>query len=472
MTMRLHLILCASVAMSAPGCVLFSNVTFNGGSAADGSAMDGATTDTAVPDSSLVCPANRRDCDGVAANGCETPESASSCGPTCAACNLPNATAMCSNGACAIQTCLRSRMDCNNTAADGCETDISSDANHCGACGTGCMGATPICVAGRCVAECPTGFTLCNGACVNFTTDPTNCGSCGNRCRNTGVGNSVCVAGTCDITCPEGFSNCDSNAANGCESLAAPTRCGACGMTCGGAGPICRRDSERDPAACVLSTLCATSTRCGDSCVNVSISTEHCGSCNNSCNAPNRPGVCTSGACVANTPCTPGFADCNGDASDGCETSLRDINNCGRCGARCVINNGLGQCVPAAAENTFECRVASCQSGFASCDSDPSNGCEANLRTDVTNCGGCGMACAVPPNKNATGATCSAGRCAAVCAGGFADCDGNIDNGCEVDLSTAGNCGACGADCATLCGTNSAASCVVRTNGNRCQCSN
>lgn len=471
MTMRLHLILCASVAMSAPGCVLFTNVTFNGGSAADGSAMDGATTDAGAPDSSLVCPPGRLDCDSNAANGCETPEAPSSCGPSCAVCNLPNATAMCSSGACAIQTCLRGRQDCNGMAADGCETDISSDASHCGECRTACEGATPICSAGRCVAECPMGLTLCNGACVNLTTDPTSCGSCGNRCTNTGVGEATCVMGTCDITCPEGFSNCDSNAANGCESLAGPTRCGACGAACSGATPVCRRESERDPAACVASTLCATATRCGDSCVNTMISSEHCGRCNNSCNAPNRPGVCSSGACAVNTPCARGFADCNGDASDGCETSLRDLNNCGMCGNRCSVANGRSHCVLDTADNTFKCRIASCQSGFASCDADPSNGCEANLRTDVMNCGGCAMACTAPPNMHATGATCGAGRCAAVCERGFADCDGRIENGCEVDLTNASNCGACGANCATLCSGNSAASCVVNTGGARCQCS-
>lgn len=156
--------------------------------------------------------------------------------------------------------------------------------------------------------------------------------------------------------------------------------------------------------------------------------------------------------------------------ANGCETSLQDINNCGACNARCTIANGRGRCIPAPVENTFMCGVASCQSGFASCDGDISNGCEANLLTDAMNCGGCARACVAPPNMHATGATCSVGQCAAVCERGFADCDGRIDNGCEVDLSNAGNCGACGVDCAALCGSNSTASCVVRTNGNRCQC--
>lgn len=474
--MMQRLILCVAVAMSAQACVLFSKVTYSEGGVGDGASIDG-DTDGSVPDSSLVCPERRRDCDGLASNGCETPESASSCGPACMRCDLPNATAMCSNGTCAIQTCLAGRQDCNSMAADGCETDISSDSNHCGACDAQpCTGATPICLAGRCVAECPAGFTLCEGACVNLTTDLNNCGACGNLCQNTGVGTSVCVAGACNVACPPNYQDCDNNPRNGCTSLISASNCGSCNNPCGmtaGVQLLCARNLEDTASVCVLPSACTGVVRDGV-CVNPQRSTDYCGastmppSAGMACNSPNRPGSCGAGS-TCNSACAPGYADCDMNPANGCETSLRGIDNCGACGARCTIANGRGQCA-GVSEETAECLIASCRSGFASCDRNPANGCEANLLTDAMNCGGCARPCVAPPNMHATGATCSVGQCAAVCERGFADCDGRIDNGCEVDLSNAGNCGACGVDCAALCGSNSAASCVVRTNGNRCQC--
>jgi hypothetical protein len=65
---------------------------------------------------------------------------------------------------------------------------------------------------------------------------------------------------------------------------------------------------------------------------------------------------------------------------------------------------------------------------------------------------------------NAHGATaCSEGSCVPSCNLGYADCDGDLRNGCETSLDTASDCGACGTVCsasggrplctATGCGT-------------------
>jgi len=84
--------------------------------------------------------------------------------------------------------------------------------------------------------------------------------------------------------------------------------------------------------------------------------------------------------------------------------------------------------------------------GFQDCDGAAANGCEADLRSDLANCGACRSSCALP---NATGA-CAMGGCAVgACAAGFGDCDGSATNGCEVDLgASAAHCGACRAACA------------------------
>jgi hypothetical protein len=54
----------------------------------------------------------------------------------------------------------------------------------------------------------------------------------------------------------------------------------------------------------------------------------------------------------------------------------------------------------------------------------------AALHHERAHCGACGRACAGGPN--ATG-VCLSGTCGIECAAGFADCDGNAANGCEVD---------------------------------------
>lgn len=66
--------------------------------------------------------------------------------------------------------------------------------------------------------------------------------------------------------------------------------------------------------------------------------------------------------------------------------------------------------------------------------------------SDLRNCGACGAECVI--GVRATGVACRSGACVSTCAAGFADCDGNNANGCEVELSRdARNCGACGNQC-------------------------
>jgi hypothetical protein len=122
--------------------------------------------------------------------------------------------------------------------------------------------------------------------------------------------------------------------------------------------------------------------------------------------------------------------------SNGCETNLStSLPNCGGCGANCALANASETCISGA------CTLGTCDSGFANCDGNAANGCEANLMTEPTHCGGCLNSCNL---ANAT-ASCSSGVCAiSNCNSGFANCDGNAVNGCEVNLKTdANNCNAC-----------------------------
>jgi hypothetical protein len=138
--------------------------------------------------------------------------------------------------------------------------------------------------------------------------------------------------------------------------------------------------------------------------------------------------------------CQPGFGDCDGTTTNGCETDLNtSVANCGTCGAVCSSPSSTAACVNGVCAFT-------CLAGTADCNLQPADGCETNLSNSVTNCGACGRTCG---SAHAT-AACSAGQCLLSCNSGFANCNGNSADGCEVDLLTSRtNCGACGVVCPT-----------------------
>ncbi len=122
---------------------------------------------------------------------------------------------------------------------------------------------------------------------------------------------------------------------------------------------------------------------------------DHCGSCDRACPAAGAHvagRMCVDGSCILG--CDPGYADCNRDASDGCEVdTTTDMMHCGACGAFCpdpgtfhatdTVCTG-GRC------------IVSCDVDWGDCDTDPSTGCEAHLTVDPANCGSCGAPCAMP----------------------------------------------------------------------------
>ncbi|AKU98231.1 Tryptophan synthase alpha chain [Labilithrix luteola] len=298
-----------------------------------------------------------------------------------------------------------------------CGTDLSSDSNNCGACGNKCLTYEPLrmnsrCVDGACEVECRNSLTVqtdyrnCNGkiddGCeVDAYTDHDNCGACGHKCGDK----ETCINGQCG--CPAGLIACpDSSEPSGVRCLDPKTdddNCGACGHACW---------EEAPPA----------------------------GSCD-----PSPPGMnygCVAGTC-GHLKCGQDLRDCNNDVgpgkcdSDGCEVDVtRDPNNCGGCGIKCV---GAEECIDEG--NGWECAVPCVRSGKSMCP----NGC-ADLLGDPSNCGGCDNNCGTAgPNEVRS---CKKGRCSVECATGFADCNGDPSDGCEANLLVnPGNCGTCGNQC-------------------------
>ena len=310
----------------------------------------------------------------------------------------------------------------NDCASDGgasrCDTSTGrcvecvSDP-HCAA-GTLCVGN--VCVAGCSATQpCGAGQLCCAGGCGDAQTNLSHCGACDRRCEAANA-TAACMNGACAVAaCVTGFGDCDADASNGCE-------------------------------------------------VELRSSTAHCGACGNACAArPRSVARCTAGACEY--ACEPGFADCDGDVSNGCETDTRaSANHCGMCGRACDLANATSAC------SMGSCVVAACAEGFGDCDGNGANGCEADTRTSTSHCGMCGRACPSQPNA---APACVAGSCGLTCLAGFADCNGG-DDGCETDTRvSATHCGACGRGCTVPGGVGAcvASACTVdRCDAGRADC--
>jgi hypothetical protein len=202
-------------------------------------------------------------------------------------------------------------------------------------------------------------------------------------CGTTGLNVVCCLGGCCLGHCTN--TNFD------------PNNCGTCGTVCS-SGNLC----------------------CSGSCVNPNVDINNCGGCGNTCGPVNHAnGVeCKGGQCQVFS-CNAGFGDCNGIYSDGCETPLNTTQNCGGCGITCgpVSNASQVGCM------TGQCVVISCNAGFADCNHIYSDGCETDLNT-IQNCGACGNACPSPPANGR--ATCISGTCGVRCNSGFKDCGDGI----------------------------------------------
>ncbi len=392
------------------------------------------------------CTAPYADCDNIDENGCEvdTDTDIDHCGGCNTMCTPPHATATCDQGVCGIDTCDPGFADCNNDPADGCEVNLANDPVHCGSCDTACSstGATAVCVDSTCtMGGCHMGYENCdnnldNGCEINTQSDTQNCGACNNECTND-HGSTVCNKATCVPTCQGLWDDCDSNPDNGCEqSLSQLDSCGACGQLC---------DLPNAVESCSTGTCelvrCETGFADCDGdptngCeVNLNNDVDHCGTCANACSNAHGSTVCSQGTCAPT--CQGLWGDCDSTLSNGCEQDLTSLSSCGQCGVQCDLANAQESC------GSGSCTLGACDAGFSNCDSDPTNGCEVDTNTDPDHCGGCGIQC----TNNHGSRSCDQGTCSPSCDLGYASCNGDPTDGCETPLNTLTDCGACGQQC-------------------------
>lgn len=199
-----------------------------------------------------------------------------------------------------------------------------------------------------------------------------------------------CVAGLCVLgTCEDGFASCDDDDGTGCErEIYDDDNCGGCGVVCGGDTPLC--DINGTNAACT--DRCSSDrVQCGESCVNTEDNVNHCGDCDDVCLAPDATASAACDGGICGFICAEGRGDCDRVPANTCEIDItNDVEHCGDCNEPCDGERALGYICDDAV-----CRVVACEPGFADCDGDGANGCEVALG-DPSNCGSCGDICGAP----------------------------------------------------------------------------
>ena len=285
-----------------------------------------------------------------------------------------------------------------------------------------------------------------DGCETNVAGDINNCGSCGYKCAAPSVGEATCIAGQCGVTtCGSRYKDCNSNPADSCETdtFRDASNCGGCGTVCSaGANAVGVCVQGKCQLSCQALYLDCNGDA-SDGCeTNGASDLANCGNCGNVCTkvGATTP-ACSAGSC-STTACTGSFRTCKAGPVDGCETDTAvSASNCGTCGKVCpAIANGTPGC---AASN---CGIGSCNANFDNCDGNVTNGCETNITTSIAHCSACGKACPTYSNaaSQCVASACSMGSCKA----GFGDCNMKDTDGCEINTNTdKNNCGVCGKVC-------------------------
>ncbi|MCG8556515.1 MAG: DNRLRE domain-containing protein [Proteobacteria bacterium] len=336
--------------------------------------------------------------------------------------------------------CPAGKADCDRVSLNGCEIDLLADPGHCGECGAACDPGEG-CDNGHCVGRpqvCQPGHADCdgdrsNGCEADLANSNEHCGQCDLACPP----DHGCRAGVCMFqapVCAPGWADCDGSRANGCEADTQndARHCGRCQQACAPGQQCSAGLCVLQPLSCPPGWADCDGDRNNQCETNIQSDTRHCGNCGTVCLAGQ---LCSTGRCTAQPIlCTDGYANCDGNPANHCEVALaRDPAHCGSCGIPCA---------PDALCYDGSCLPVMCPPGLANCDGDRI--CEANVWMDPAHCGGCGTVCA--PSQRCQMGTCTDNPL--VCEANTANCDLVWANGCETDLANnPEHCGACMRQC-------------------------
>ena len=340
--------------------------------------------------------------------------------------------------ACVPRTCAQAGAECGSIP-DGCgsKTDCGTCASgeQCGGGGANRCGSSGCAPRSCAQASASCGYVSDNCSEAIF------CGGCNApaSCGAAGVANQC---GCIPKSCVQLGAACGT-APDGCGGV---VNCGDCpsGQTCGGGGPNLCGNGACTPRSCaqlgascgVISDACSQAVDCGDCAAG-----QQCGAggvaneCECVCQRDHALTQCHAGVCAI-TSCDPGYADCDANEANGCETPLAtDPANCGSCATNC---------------DASQCTSAGCVAGK----------CTQQPLPDATACGTCHVCssgnCVNAPNNTQCGTNvchyCESGSCAQRATGYQYDgtkshrcCGGN-----PVDISSDhANCGGCGLGCAS-----------------------
>jgi hypothetical protein len=331
-----------------------------------------------------VCDSTHQLCGGNPAAGCTVSlTTTSNCGGCGVMCTNANGSTSCSFngtlGGC-VPSCNTNFDDCDGNPANGCETNLTNTTAHCKTCSTNCMTLEQNAMGAACVASTCT-YSMCNGGwgncdgnaangCETNTTNTTaHCGTCGVDCntQEQNVAAASCAASLCTYTtCNNNFGNCDSDPTNGCETnlLTNTNHCNACGTDC--AVQVANANGVACSAgACTYTGTCSASNymdcdgvRSNGCEANLNTDGMHCGSCGNDCSTTvqHASGLMCNGAggCIFSSCASP-YANCDGNAGNGCEceTGAPNLNKC--CGASCPVKHVNGDGTSNTGQNYFDC---------------------------------------------------------------------------------------------------------------------